>query len=99
MSVYMDKHKSELISMAHGVLQRSVFGPLLFNLDMLPQIMHDNNIAYHAYEDDTQMYLVLTTKRLCSIRLTLSVLGASESLDAIKLPSFPSRQDRNNSIG
>ncbi len=36
--------------------------PLLFSLYMLPlsQIMRKNQIAYHSYADDTQIYLALS---------------------------------------
>ncbi len=53
---------SQWTSMTCGVPQASILALLLFSLYMLPlsQIMRKNQIAYHSYADDTQIYLELS---------------------------------------
>ncbi len=57
--VSIGEHKSKWTSMTCGVPQGSILAPPLFSLYMLPlsQIMRNNQIAYHSYVDDTQIYL------------------------------------------
>ncbi len=49
---------------------------LLFSLYMLPlnQIMRKNQIAYHSYADDTQIYLQMTIAPLTPSANTLMKL-------------------------
>ncbi|KAI2644642.1 RNA-directed DNA polymerase from mobile element jockey [Labeo rohita] len=56
--VSIGEHQSKWTSMTCGVPQGSIVAPLLFSLYMLPlsQIMRKNQIAYHSYTDDTQIY-------------------------------------------
>ncbi len=60
--VSIGEHKSKWTSMTCGVPQGSILALLLFSLYMLPlsQIMRKNQIAYHSYADDTQIYLALS---------------------------------------
>ncbi len=60
--VSIGEHTSKWTSMTCQLPQGSILAPLLFSLYMLPmsQIMRNNQIAYHSYADETQIYLALS---------------------------------------
>ncbi|KAI2646717.1 RNA-directed DNA polymerase from mobile element jockey [Labeo rohita] len=60
--VSIGEHQSKWTSMTCRVPQCSILAPLFFILYMLPlsHIMRNNQIAYHSYDDDTQICLALS---------------------------------------
>ncbi len=75
------EHKSKMTSMTCGVPQGSIPAPLLFSLYMLPlgRIMRNNQIAYHSYADDTQIYLALSPNDYCPIGSLCQCIDATNS--------------------
>ena len=69
---------SELFPLTVGVPQGSILGPILFNciMSVLADLLTQENVDFHIYADDTQLWFSFSPSEECSIRQRISSVFA-----------------------